>query len=150
MNNMQQTPTFTLIENGQIILLKHRENVDFSKAQAAMEGILFYLEKSKHVIHLISDMIDAGVKEEAGLITKTEILEKVLAHPHFGIQTMVVRNKSKDYKLDEIMKRYNLEVSRNKVVSPNGEYKRHVVYFNSVEEATKFLLHYNDLWEVFD
>ena len=141
-------PTLELIENDHIILLTHEGDVDFAKAQSAMEGILYYLECADHVIHLISDMRNARLIREAGEITRTDILKKVQEHPKLGIQTMVIRNKRKDYKLEEIMKKYNLEVSRNQIVSPNGEYKRHVIYFNSIDEAKKFLLLYNDLWDV--
>lgn len=141
-------PTFELIENGQILLLTQKGDVDFKKALAAVTGILYYLDQAKHVLHIISDMTHAKVLPEADQIRLAEPTKREITHPMLGIQTMIIRMKSKDYTLEKIMKRYNLDASRQSVKASLGKYKQHVIYFDTVEEAKTFLLYYNDMWEI--
>jgi hypothetical protein len=141
-------PQFQLIEDNQIIFLKHEGDVDLKKATIAMEGILHYLNQTDQILHLISDMREARLLPEAGEIRSSALMNELQNHPKLGIQTMVVREKRKDYALEKIMDEYNITVSRNKIVSLNGEYKRHVIYFSSLEEAKTFLVTYNDTWEM--
>jgi hypothetical protein len=141
-------PKVELIENDQIILVTQRGDVDYKKARKAIEGVLHFLDKATHITHLVSDMTDARLLPEAGVLTSGELVQRMEAHPLFGISTIALRTKDHDSSLENVIDEYNKKMWKERILSPSGEYKRSIIYFDSVEEAKNFLLTFNEMWQV--
>ena len=138
--------TFELIEDGQILLVTSVGVANYKKSLASVAGVLEYAKKVKEPFHLIADMSKSTLLPEAHKVLESEVLREVEKHPMLGIETMVVGAKNPDRMLTNIVMHYNILVSQDKILSPDGTFSRENVFFDSVEDAKHFLLMYNQIW----